>query len=132
MLIKMKSFNNWQQNETPIDEGLSVSARRRKAMQLRRFAPKIQRGRERAKRKMASREKLLMRSTKQARMLLFKKLSKGKRPPDVSFSMRQAIEDKLRKKSAVIARISKKLFPKVRKSEMERLKKFRGGGSSEE
>jgi hypothetical protein len=128
----MKSFNDWQQNETPIDEGLSVSARRRKAMQLRRFAPKIQRGRERAKRKMASREKLLMRSTKQARMLLFKKLSKGKRPPDVSFAQRKAIEDKLKKKAPVIARMSKKLFPKVRKSEMERLKKFRGGGDSEE
>ena len=126
----MKSFDEWQ-NETSIDEGLSVSARRRKAMQLRRFAPKIQRGRERAKRKMATREKLLLRSTKQARMFLFKKLSKGKRPPDVSFAQRKAIEDKLRTKSAAIARLSKKLFPKIKKTEVERVRKFRGGGSED-
>tara|TARA_R110000824_G_scaffold349648_1_gene536522 strand:+ start:712 stop:1092 length:381 start_codon:yes stop_codon:yes gene_type:complete len=121
----MKSFNDWENEEDQIDESLSISARRRKAMALRRAAPKIKRGRERAKRKMASREVLLKRATKQARMFLFKKLSKGKSPPDVSFAQRKAIEDKLRAKSAVIARISKKLFPKVKKSEIERLKKFR-------
>lgn len=110
----MKSFGEWQK-ENDLDEALSISARRRKAMQLRRFAPKIKRGRERAKRKMASREKLLMRATKQARMLMFKKLAKGKRPPDVSFAQRKAIEDKLKKKAPVIARLSKKLFPKVKK-----------------
>ena len=120
----MKSFGEWQK-ENDLDEALSISARRRKAMQLRRFAPKIKRGRERAKRKMASREKLLMRATKQARMLMFKKLAKGKRPPDVSFAQRKAIEDKLKKKAPVIARLSKKLFPKVKKSERERLNNFR-------
>ena len=123
----MKSFNEWENEEDPqqIDEALSISARRKRAMALRRAAPKIKRGRERAKRKMASREVLLKRATKQARMVLFKKLSKGKRPPDVSFAQRKAIEDKLRAKSAVIARISKKLFPKIKKAESERLKKFR-------
>ena len=128
----MKSFDAWQKNDDPsVDEALSISARRKKAMQLRRFAPKIKRGRERAKRKMATREKLLQRSTKQARMFLFKKFSKGKRPPDVSFAQRKAIEDKLRTKSAVIARLTKKLFPKVKKAEVERLSIFRGGGAEE-
>ena len=122
----MKSFNEWAQT----DEALSLAQRRKKAMAFRRIKHKVQRGKEIAKRKMAAPEKLKLRAKKQARLTLFKKFSKGISPSDISISMRRTIEDKLKTKTAVINRLTKKLYPKVKKAEVARLKSFKSGGTS--
>ena len=52
-------------------------------------------------------------------------MSGGKAASELSMGARIAIGKKLDKKKSVIAKLSKKLFPKVKKGEIERLKKFR-------
>ena len=73
-------------------------------------------------------DKLKVRANKQARELLLKKMTKGKGKDQLSLARRQELEKKLDKKKAVIAKIAKKLLPKVRKKELE---KKRGGAKGE-
>ena len=52
-------------------------------------------------------------------------MSGGKAASELAMGARIAIGKKLDKKKGVIQKLSKKLFPKVKKGEIERLKKFR-------
>ena len=58
------------------DEALTVTQRLARKRQMRRSKAKIKLGRERAKRRFASKEKLEKRAVRQARMAIFKKLTK--------------------------------------------------------
>ena len=58
-------------------------------------------------------------------MVVFKKFSKGLAPAQVGLAQRRTIEDRLKKKTSVINRLMKKLYPKVKKAEVARLKAFR-------
>ena len=71
---------------------------------------------------MAPPEKLRKRARKQARTLMFKKFSKGVSSSNLSIGMRRAIEDRLKSKSGIIDKIAKKLYPKVKKAEVNRLR----------
>ena len=51
--------------------------------------------------------------------------SGGKKAGELSMGARIAIGKKLDKKKSAIAKLSKKLFPKIKKGEVERLKRFR-------
>jgi len=117
----MKSFNDWKK-ENYIDESLSIAQRRKRALLIKRIQPKIRRGRALAKRRMAPPEKLRKRARKQARTLMFKKFSKGVSSSNLSIGMRRAIEDRLKSKSGIIDKIAKKLYPKVKKAEVNRLR----------
>ena len=85
---------------------------------------KIKLGKERAKRRMANPEKLSKRSMKQARMAVFKKLTKDVPKDELSYARRQEIEKRLDKPAvkARIKQIARKLLPQVRKKEIERRK----------
>ena len=52
-------------------------------------------------------------------------MSGGKTPGQVSIGTRIAVGKKLDKKKGAIAKLAKKLLPKVRKAEQERLARFR-------
>ena len=95
---------------------------------MKKLARKIQIGKKKAAKKVASMDKLKVRANKQARELLLKKMTKGKGKDQLSLARRQELEKKLDKKKAVIAKIAKKLLPKVRKKELE---KKRGGAKGE-
>ena len=128
----MKSFNDWKNNdEIDIDEALSIAQRRKRALLIKRMQPKIRRGREIAKRKMASPEVLKKRARKKARLAVFKKLSKGLAPANVGIAMRRTLEDKLKTKSMLINRLAKKLYPKMKKDETHRLKTMRSSSGGE-
>ncbi len=60
--------------------------------------------------------------------ILSKKQMAGISKPQLSIAQRISVSKKLEKKSAVIKKISKKLFPKIMKAEKERLKAFRAKG----
>lgn len=109
-------------------EALTLQQRMKRAKLMKRLAPKIALGKKKAAKKIASPDKLKARANKQARNLLMKKLTKDIPKAELSFARRQEIEKKLEKKKAVIAKIAKKLFPKVRKAELE---KKRGGAKSD-
>ena len=108
------------------DEALTTQQRLARARQFKRLQPKIKIGRERAKRRIASKEKLQTRARKQARMAIYKKFTKDVPKGELTFARRQEIEKRLEKPAikARIERIAKKLFPKVRQAE---LAKKRGG-----
>jgi len=105
-----------------VDEALTAQQRRARARLLKRYASRIKMGRERAKRRFASPEKLKKRARKAARELIFKKISKDIPKSELTFARRQEIEKRLdtpamKKK---IDRLATKLLPKTRKAEMEK------------
>ena len=118
----MQSFKEYNQT----NEALTRQQRLARGRQMKRLAKKIARKKKIAMRKMASPEKLERRARKLARKILTKKILKNRTPSDLSYAEREKLEIKLKKKAGAIARIAKKLKPKVKKAEMERLKRARG------
>ena len=123
----MKSFKEYIET----DEALTRSQRIKRGQMMRRMAKKIARKKKIAMKKMATPEKLQKRSRKLARKILIKKILKNRNPSDLSFAEREALEKKLKKKQAAIGRIAKKLLPKVKKAEKERLARVRGSASED-
>jgi len=110
-------------------EVLNMQQRRAIGMRMRRLAQKIARTKARKKKRMKTNDQLKTKAMKTARALLFKKMSGGKAASELSMGARIAIGKKLDGKKSAIAKLSKKLFPKVKKGEIERLKKFRDSQS---
>ena len=106
-------------------EALSMQQRRAIAMRMRRQAQKIARKRARNKKRMKSQDQLLKKAQKIARDTLAKKMTGGKSLSTLSIGARIAVAKKLDKKKSAITRLAKKMLPKVKKGEVERLKKFR-------
>ncbi len=81
----------------------------------------IAKKREIAMRKKKSPEKMKKTAMKQARDLLAKKILKDRKKADLSQSGKENLEKKLDKKKAVIKKIAKKLLPKIKKAETQRM-----------
>lgn len=113
-----------EQTEEPQSEALNIQQRRARSRLMKRLKSRIKLGRDRARRKMAPPAKLKRRAEKQARMMVFLKLSKGVKKDDMSFARRQEMEKRLDKPVVKkrIAMLAKKLLKDVRKKEVERKK----------
>lgn len=105
-----------------VDEALNTQQRLARRRLMKKLAPKIKIGRERAKRRMPDMKRFKRRADKEARTLILKKLTKGKSKNELSFAKRQEIEKRLDKPEVKkrIERLSKRLLKDVRKKEMER------------
>lgn len=106
--------------EHEVDEALTFSQRIARKKQFRKFRSKIQRGREKAKRRIASKDKLMKRTRRQVRQMIIKKLTKDIPKSELTYQRRMDIEKRL-DKPAMKARINvlaKKHFPKVYKAEL--------------
>lgn len=110
---------------------LNAAQRRKKSLILKKTAKKRELARKRNEKKKKSPEKLKQIARKQARNIIKKKILKNRKWEDLSFAERDQIDKKLAQKGAIIAKIAKKLLPKVKKAEEERLKKVRSGGDHE-
>ena len=111
-----------QQNESEVEEALTTQQRMQRRRTFQRIKPKIKLGRERAKRRIASKEKLMTRTRRQIRQMMLKKLTKDIPKSELTFARRQELEKRL-EKPALKRRIDmlvKKEFPKVRKAELSR------------
>ena len=111
---------------TDVDEALTVQQRLQRKRTFKRLQPRIKLGRERAKRRIASKEKLMKRTRKQVRQMFLKKFTKDIPKSELTYARRQEIEKRL-DKPAIKKRIdtlAKRMFPKVRQAE---LAKKRGG-----
>jgi hypothetical protein len=108
--------------QTEVDEALTVQQRIQRGRMMKRIKHKIKLGREKAKRRMASKDTLEKRSLRQARINIFKKLTKGMDKSELSFSRRAEIEKRLGSPTMKrkLAMMSKRLFKDVRKKEIER------------
>jgi hypothetical protein len=123
----MKTFDEWQDESEleTVDEAMSMAQRRQMGRRMSRLSKKIQKKKAIKQRRMADRDQLTKRAILAARNILTKKLMAGKSKSQLSITQRMAVSKKLEKKSAVIKKISKRLMPKIRKAEIERLKAFR-------
>ena len=122
----MKSFKTHveETSESPdLSEAMTMAQRMKMKQAFKRNRAKIMLGRKKAAKKLASPEKLKIRANKQARDILIKKILKDKNKADLSFSGRQALEKKIDKKKAAIAKIAKKLLPGIRLKDRDKLKK---------
>lgn len=105
--------------ETP-NEALTLQQRMKLARSLKKNKAKIAMGRKRAARKIASMDVLKKRAMKQARNTIAKKLTKGVDKSELSMARKSSIEKRLDKIKPKIAKLAKKLLPKVRKQELAR------------
>ena len=110
--------------EVDVDEALSLQQRMKRSRLMKRLKTRIKIGRERAKRKMAPKDKLEKRAMRQARNQIAKKLTRGIPKAELSFARKQEIEKRLDKPMLKqrIKRIAKRLFKDVRKKEVQRKK----------
>ena len=123
MVRKGMGLNEELVEENLSEKGpLSLQQRRKRALIMRRYKSKIKVARERAKRKMAPKEKLLKRSRKMSLNFIRNRLSKNKKYSEMSPAEKIALDKRLmRVPKKVIDRIAKRLLPKVRQAEKERL-----------
>lgn len=118
--------------ETDMEEleerkALTVQQRLKRARILKRNMPKIQRMRKIRLKRMATQAMLVKRSKRAAIRLLRKKVAgqKGVDYKNLGMAQKITIDNLVAKKSAVIAKLAKRLLPKLRKAETERLAKAR-------
>jgi len=113
--------------EENIQEVLTVQQRLKKKAMMKRIKSKIKLGRRRAKYKVANKQKLTVRSQKKARELIRQRVAGalGKNYKSLPLAGRMQVDKKVEKKAALIKQIAKRMLPKVRKAEMERVSKAR-------
>ena len=106
------------------NEALNMSQRLARKRLMRKLAPKIKIGRERAKRRMPDMARFKRRSQKAARNFFLKKLSKGVSKGELPMQKRMELEKRLEKPAMKkrIEMLSKRLLKDVRKKEMDRRK----------
>ena len=115
-------------------KAMSVLQRRKMGIRMRKMMknPAVQAKIARAKKKLAPDSKILQRANKAAKQIIIKKFA-GLQPNEyanLSLMQRQVIDNKIvSKKSGAIKKIAKKLIVKLKKAELERLKKAREVGN---
>ena len=116
-----------------LDEVLNLQQRLKKKQMLKRIKGKIKLGRRRAKYKVANTDKLKKRSQKKAREIIRARVagSLGKDYKKLPLAGRMQVDKKVEKKKDIIARLAKRMMPKVKKAEMERVKKARSNRKEE-
>ena len=106
-----------------LDEIMSKATRMKKARMMKMKGKQIARKRKIAMKRKASPEKLKKRAMKKARDIVAKKILKDKDNSDLSLAAKETLEKRLAKKKGVIAKIAKRILPKIRSAENERLAK---------
>ena len=105
-----------------LEEVLDAKQRMKKKLAMKKAAPKIKLGKKKALNKVASKDKLKTMAMNTARKMVAKKLTKGQDKGDMSFAARASLEKKLKKKAGAIKKLAKKLMPKVKKANKEKVK----------
>ena len=113
-------------HDPELDEVATLAQRQKMKAAFRKNKAKIALGKAKAAKKLATPDQLKQRAEKQARNVIIKKLTKGKDKGEMSFSQRAALEKQLEKKKGAIKKIAKKLLPKVKQADREKLKKPKG------
>lgn len=103
---------------------ISMETRRKMAKAARRTAKRRAMARKRKKMRIKTGSQLQAKAGKAARSKLIKKLF-GKTPySQMNIGQKQNVERALSKKKAAIAKLTKKLLPRMKKAETERIRKL--------
>lgn len=110
-----------------IQEVLTVQQRRARGRQMRRLAKRIALKRQRKLKRVAGAEQLQKRAQKAAKQVLRKKIAgkRGEEYKDLSPQQKVIIDKMVEKRAGAIPRIARKLLPKIKKAEKERVKRMR-------
>jgi len=106
------------------EEALNIQQRLARSRMMKRLKSRIKIGRDKARRRMASKDTLEKRAQRAARKAILKKLTKGKDKGSLSFSRKQELEKKLDKPQIKkrIKMLAKRMIKDIRKKEIERKK----------
>ena len=110
-------------------KALTLTQRQQRARSLRAHERKLERAREVAKNKLAGSSQLEKRALSHARAIIKKRFAARKGTPyaELSTSEKIQVDTAVSKKTKLIQKIAKRLLPRIRKAEYERLKSFRNG-----
>jgi len=107
-----------------LDEAvLNFQQRRQRALTMRRYKSKIAAARKRMRKRAATKDKLQQRARKKAISIIRKKVAgqKGADYSNLNPAEKMMIDKRVMKRQGAIARIAKKLLPKVRKADLARI-----------
>jgi hypothetical protein len=110
---------------------LTPKQRMQRSRLMKRLAPRMAMKRKITMKKKANPEKIKGRAEKQARDIIRKKLLKDVDYNSLGFAQKVALDKRVEKKKAGIKKLAKKLIPKVKKAEQERLKKLKQMAATE-
>ena len=116
----MKSFKEFAEEW---QEAFTMQQRIKAKATFKKNKSKIELGRKKAAKKLASPEKLKARAEKQARNMIAKKILKDKDKNDLGFAGRQGLEKQLDKKKGAIHKLATKLLPSIKVADREKLHK---------
>ena len=122
----MKDLLAFISEKEDVDEALTTQQRMKRAQIMKRNAKKIAKKKKIKERRMKTPEELKVKARKQARLIVFKKISKGRTPSELGRGERASVEKKVDKKKAAIGKIAKKILPKIKRAEKERIELLRG------
>ena len=112
---------------------LTVQQRMKIARRMKRLAPRMKRLRAIRAKRMADPKRIERRARKAAIKLLRKRFAgkQGQNYASLSPSSKISVDRIIQKKMSMVGKISKRLLPKIRKAELERLKRARSGPKKE-
>lgn len=118
--------------ETEIVEVLNMQQRMKRRALMRRLKSKIKRGRKLALRRRANPAKIKRRAQRKAKDMIRRRLAgdRGAHYKELPMSARMAIDKRVETKKALIAKIAKRLMPKVKRAEAERFRRRMSKSSS--
>lgn len=120
------AFNS--NNELSERTTLNIAQRKRRAMIMRRLAPKLKRARMLAKKRFASQKNLISRSNKAARSTIRTQMfgKRGKDYAHLNSNQKYLIDKSIEKRATPenLKRIARRLLPKIRYLETTRLQKY--------
>ena len=133
--LEFFALNEEEEKESNVVEFLTVQQRKAIGRRMKRLAPRLQRKKKMAQKKMATPAKLIKRANAAAINILRKKMagSAGGNYASLSPQQKMAVDKRIEKKKAGFAqKMRGKLLPKIKKKEMERLKMARNHNRTSE
>lgn len=113
----MKTFKQYI-----IEKPLNLAQRKKRSCSMKRIGSRMKMKRKLSMRKKSSPEKIKEKAARKARNIVREKLAGGKSHHDLSDTEKMKIDKKLEIKGALVKKVAKKLIPKVKKIETERIK----------
>lgn len=107
-------------DEQSLQEVLNVQQRLKKAAKMRAMKQRLRSSRKRAMQRKASRPTIMKRSRRLAVKFLKARILRNRKFSDLSLTAREALERRLALKPRVIARLAKRLLPRVAQAETRR------------
>lgn len=122
-MLRLKEYiDEDAEMDKELEEVLDIQTRMKMKQSMRKNKAKIALGRRRAARRIAGTEKLKKRAQRQARKAVMDKILKDRSKDELSYGARANIEKQVNRRATVIARMAKKLLPKVRQAERSKMK----------